>query len=153
MNRKINGYSTSSLFAFTKMRQFFDLKTSGSFTTPSTRQFSIGDVCASSTTIRKRVWSDSSLIRAKSWSALSRSGPDREQFLMMRCSTVSSILLCLKSWKNVWSNLSYREIKYVCWGRNTFVQSIRPKLGLTLSTKGIIPHSDEILDYHSPSQY
>ncbi len=26
------------------------------------------------------------------------------------------------------------------------------KLGLTLSTKGIIPHSD-ILDYHSPSQY
>ncbi len=30
-----------------------------------------------------------------------------------------------------------------CWGHvRTFVQMIRPKLGLTLSTKGIVPHSD-----------
>ncbi len=27
------------------------------------------------------------------------------------------------------------------------------ELGLTLSTKGIVPHSDQIPDYHSPSQY
>ncbi len=31
---------------------------------------------------------------------------------------------------------------HICWGQNTFVQMIRPKLGLTLSTKGIVPHSD-----------
>jgi hypothetical protein len=36
---------------------------------------------------------------------------------------------------------------------STFVRMIRLKLGLTLSTKGIVPHSDLILDYHSPSQY
>ncbi len=29
-----------------------------------------------------------------------------------------------------------------CWGRNIFVWSIRPKLGLNLSTKGIVAHSD-----------
>jgi hypothetical protein len=35
---------------------------------------------------------------------------------------------------------SIQFILDICWGRNTFVRSIRPKLGLTLSTKGIVPH-------------
>jgi hypothetical protein len=32
--------------------------------------------------------------------------------------------------------------QHICWGRNTFVRSFRPRLGLNLSTKGIVPHSD-----------
>ncbi len=39
-------------------------------------------------------------------------------------------------------SVNKRDLWNICLGRNTFVRSIRPKLGLNLSTKGIVPHSD-----------
>ncbi len=69
----------------------------------------------------------------------------QSRFLVM-ISRGPEITLRVKSrqyWLSTFFLNAFKLHNFNIWGgRNTFVQSIMPKLGLTLNTKGIIPNND-----------